>query len=54
MPDEDEPGALPVEPDQGAVPDHIPDDPEHDREIDPEATKAKPVRRSRVEDARCP
>ena len=36
-PDDPEPGMLPIEPDQGLVPTHIPDDPEHDRVIDPEA-----------------
>jgi len=35
VPDELEPGALPVEPDEGPVPSHIPDDPEHERVIDP-------------------
>ncbi len=29
------PDSLPVEPDQGTVPAAIPDDPEHDRAIDP-------------------
>ncbi len=37
VPDEFEPGSLPVEPDEGPVPAGIPDDPEHDRVIDPEA-----------------
>ncbi len=32
-----EPGMLPVEPDQGPVPPAIPEDPEHDRTVDPEA-----------------
>ncbi len=36
VPDELEPGALPVEPDQGQVPAQIPADPEHDRLLDPE------------------
>jgi hypothetical protein len=36
-PEEFEPGALPVEPDQGAVPSGIPEDPEHGRMVDPEA-----------------
>ena len=36
-PDELEPGSLPVEPDEGPVPALIPDDPEHDRVIDPGA-----------------
>ena len=35
-PDEEQPGMLPVEPDQGLVPPAIPDDPEHDRAGDPE------------------
>lgn len=35
LPEEFEPGAQPVEPDEGPVPAHIPDDPEHDRVIDP-------------------
>ena len=37
VPDEFEPGSLPVEPDEGPVPTGIPDDPEHDRVVDPEA-----------------
>ena len=35
--DDPEPGSMPVEPDQGPVPPIIPDDPEHDRIVDPEA-----------------
>jgi hypothetical protein len=35
--DDPEPGALPVEPDEGLVEPHIPEDPEHDRMVDPEA-----------------
>ena len=35
LPEEFEPGAPPVEPDEGPIPAHIPDDPEHDRVIDP-------------------
>ena len=35
VPDNLEPGLLPVEPDEGLVPAVIPDDPEHDRLIDP-------------------
>ena len=35
VPEEFEPGAPPVEPDEGLVPAHIEDDPEHDRVIDP-------------------
>jgi hypothetical protein len=37
VPDDWEPGSLPVEPDEGPIPAVIPDDPEHDRTIDPEA-----------------
>jgi hypothetical protein len=36
VPDEFEPGSNPVEPDEGPVPDSIPDDPEHARLISPE------------------
>ena len=35
LPEEFEPGVPPVEPDEGPIPAHIPDDPEHDRVIDP-------------------
>ena len=35
LPEEFEPGAPPVEPDEGPIPAHIPDDPERDRVIDP-------------------
>ena len=35
VPGEFDPGAPPVEPDEGPVPAMIPDDPEHDRVIDP-------------------
>lgn len=35
VPEEFEPGAPPVEPDEGPVLPAIPDDPEHDRAIDP-------------------
>ena len=35
--DDPEPGMLPVEPDLGPVPPAIPEDPEHDRTVDPEA-----------------
>ena len=34
--DEPDGAPLPVEPDEGLVPAMIPDDPEHDRVIDPE------------------
>lgn len=35
VPDEFEPGSMPVQPDKGPVPFHIPDDPEHERVVDP-------------------
>ena len=35
-PDDEQPGRPPVEPDQGLVPPAIPDDPEHERTVDPE------------------
>ena len=35
VPDPFEPGALPVEPDQGPVPDNIPEDPEQGRVVQP-------------------
>ena len=34
VPEQFEPGVPPVEPDEGPIPAHIPDDPEHDRVID--------------------
>jgi len=40
---EDEPGALPVEPDEGPLPAVIPDDPEQQRVILPEGDRARPV-----------
>ena len=40
VPDELEPGAVPVEPDEGPVPASIPDDAEHDRVIEPTAQQA--------------
>jgi len=35
--DDPDPGLLPVDPDEGMIPPHIPADPEHDRMVDPEA-----------------
>ncbi len=35
--EQSDPAMLPVEPDEGLVPPAIPDDPEHDRQVDPEA-----------------
>lgn len=39
VPEEFEPGALPVEPDEGPVPYLVPDDPEHERLVDPAAVR---------------
>lgn len=41
-PEELEPGAPPVEPDEGLVPPFIPEDPEHDRLVDPAAGAGRP------------
>lgn len=56
VPEEFEPGALPVEPDEGPVPADIPDDPEHERDIDLGAKQARWAQHTRhqVEVARCP
>lgn len=35
--DDMEPGLAPVDPDEGLVPPMIPEDPEHDRVVDPES-----------------
>jgi hypothetical protein len=43
VPDEFDPGPLPVEPDEGPVPDGIPEDPEQGRIVDPTST-ALPMR----------
>lgn len=43
IPDEREPPELPVDPDEGPIPPLIPDDPEHDRLIDPSAVLPDPV-----------
>ena len=48
VPEEFEPQAPRVEPDEGPVPADIPEDPEHERVIDPDADPAplvKPARR---------
>ena len=37
--EQSDPGMLPVEPDQGPVPDHIPEDPEHDRVVPPDGNR---------------
>lgn len=47
LPEEFEPGSAPIEPDDGPVPAHIPDDPEHERAIDPAADPARPSRSRR-------
>ncbi len=39
VPEEREPPALPVEPDEGLIPPLIPDDPEHEHRIDPAAMR---------------
>jgi hypothetical protein len=39
VPEEREPPELPVEPDEGLIPPLIPEDPEHDRLIDPAAMR---------------
>jgi len=41
VPDELEPSALPLEPDEGPVPAIIPEDPEHERVIAPEPNQAE-------------
>jgi hypothetical protein len=43
LPEEREPTELPVEPDEGPMPPHIPEDPEHDRLIDPADVAPDPV-----------
>lgn len=56
VPDDFEPGAPPVEPDEGPTPAHIPDDPEHDRVIDPGAKHGLQTQRTHhlIEAAKCP
>lgn len=41
VPDGFEPGAPPVEPDEGPTPEPIPQDPEHDRVVDPAARQTR-------------
>ena len=55
-PDEFEPGGPPVEPDEGPVPAPIPEDPEHERVVDPAATLAQQDSTTRhpLEVAQCP
>ena len=56
VPEERDPPALPVEPDEGPVPALIPDDPEDERVIAPAARQARPAQRTgrQVEVAGCP
>ena len=56
VPDEFEPGVPPVEPDEGPVPANIPDDPEHDRIVDPAAKRFRQdlSNRRQAELAGCP
>jgi hypothetical protein len=44
VPEEREQPELPVEPDEGLIPPVIPDDPEHERLIDPAAAVAHTTR----------
>jgi hypothetical protein len=56
VPDKFEPGSPPVEPDEGPVPPAIPDDPEHERIVNPDdepGLKARPSP-SQSEHALCP
>jgi hypothetical protein len=46
VPEEREQPELPVEPDEGLIPAVIPDDPEHERLIDPAAAVAHTTRSS--------
>lgn len=56
VPDDFEPDAPPVAPDEGPVPAAIPDDPEHDRIVDPAANPSVSTLPSHfpVEVAPCP
>jgi hypothetical protein len=47
VPDEFEPGAPPVQPDEGPVPAIVPEDPEHERIIAPGPNQARPAERPR-------
>ena len=55
VPDEFELGYPPVEPDEGPIPDHIPQDPEHERVIDPGENAGRLAQSTdhHVETARC-
>lgn len=41
VPEELEPVTLPLDPDEGPAPTHIPDDPELERVVDPDANHAR-------------
>ena len=47
VPDELEPGVPSIEPDEGPVPAMIPDDPEHDRLVDPDESPDQRTRDDR-------
>lgn len=47
VPEEFEPGAPPVEPDEGAVPAQIPDDAEHERVVGPGPNQVRLAKRTR-------
>lgn len=47
VPDELEPGVPPIKPDEGPVPAMIPDDPEHDRLVDPDESPDQRTRDDR-------
>ncbi|PKO69814.1 MAG: hypothetical protein CVU22_03520 [Betaproteobacteria bacterium HGW-Betaproteobacteria-16] len=49
VPEEFEPGAPPVEPDEGPVPAFIPEDPEHERAPNPGANETLPIQGARRE-----
>lgn len=48
VPEEREPPELPVEPDEGPIPDLIPDDPEHERLVDPALRPRQGPRRAKA------
>jgi len=56
VPEELEPGAPPIEPDEGPVPAFIPEDPEHERVIDPGENRTRLAQSTlrQIEVARCP
>lgn len=56
VPEEFEPTTLPIDPDEGPVPANIPDDPEHERVVDPVVYRALPTRciRRQTKTAACP